>query len=302
MLRPQLLTPSWRRADQQHPNGNRLPTSRAHPPARKEVESAVSVGTGERIQKILDEGNAIYLGVDPRDCSRILRRSKQASGPLLGKEISTLEANDKEGRIGRIFKKLLCGLSLDCAAKFVLVIGLYLGGHILLTGLGTFVGELAASGPYIRILTRSHSEKERSWGLYDYGSNPPSDMGLLFRGGVPLRDVHNVGEMETFTNGCAFLYHDLDLHHIFRHCRCWDMALLLLRRSSYPYRTLQGKNGACQSPNGFRRTSAGRPNGPYREMYSDGDKTWDGTTRIWYRPCYYGMPLCHRDCVGERIS
>ncbi|KAF8247480.1 hypothetical protein K440DRAFT_643757 [Wilcoxina mikolae CBS 423.85] len=166
MSRPQLLTPFWRRADQhthqEDRDHNRPPTSRAHTAARKEVESAVSIGTGQKIQKILDEGNAIYLGVDPRDCGRILRHSMQASGSSGRKENLTFEANDEEGRISHIFKKLLCGLSLDCAAKFVLVIGLYLGGHILLSGLGAFVARKSVHGGFTIMV----AVLQVVWGLY----------------------------------------------------------------------------------------------------------------------------------------
>ena len=118
---------------------------------RSEIESTVSIGTRQKIQRILDEGNAIYLDVDPRDCDRILRLSSDGYGGGGGGTTgcsSSSPSSSAEGGHGRkhsaLRGSLLCGggarFLLDCAAKFVVVAGLYLGGHVLLSGLSTFLG------------------------------------------------------------------------------------------------------------------------------------------------------------------
>lgn len=133
---------------------------------RSGIESPVSIGTGQKIQRILDEGNAIYLDVDPRDCDRILRlssdsygggiaghsSSSSSSSPPSSSSSSSHNNNDggdgrgrrRGGKCSALRRFLLCGggtrFLLDCAAKFVVVVGLYLGGHILMGALGTFLG------------------------------------------------------------------------------------------------------------------------------------------------------------------
>jgi hypothetical protein len=146
MPTPPLLAPFSSRAADQRPHSfgvsdgdpNSLsPPDRTHLKNAR-IESAVSMGTSERIQQHLESGNAIYLGLDPRDDGRILRHS--ISGPdgmLRGFKFGN---GYGPGRYP-LFEKFLCGLSLDCVAKIALGTSLYLGGYTFLKGLTTFAGE-----------------------------------------------------------------------------------------------------------------------------------------------------------------
>lgn len=135
---------------------------------RSEVESTVSIGTGQKIQRILDEGNAIYLDVDPRDCDRILRLSSDGYGG--GRSSSPPPSSSAEDGHGRKHSALrvflLCGggarFLLDCTAKFAVVAGLYLGGHVLLSGLSTFLGINSPLRPSLQpSMTNAHTQQER---------------------------------------------------------------------------------------------------------------------------------------------
>ncbi|CCX08917.1 hypothetical protein FPQ18DRAFT_13629 [Pyronema domesticum] len=110
---------------QEDSNFLRPPPSRSNSQSRKQIESTVSINTGQKLQKLLDSGNAIYLGVDARDSGRSPTPSAPPPPPT-------------PSRPSRILRTLLCGASLDSFAKLTLVFGVYLGGHTLLTGLGIF--------------------------------------------------------------------------------------------------------------------------------------------------------------------
>jgi hypothetical protein len=144
MPKPRLLVPFSRAANQRpHSFGvgdgdpNSLSPPRSVKLANARIESAVSMDTSERIQQHLDSGNAIYLGVDPRDCSRVLRDSARDPDYLLR---DFKFGGGYRPRRHLILEKLLCGISLDCVAKIALVAGLYLGGWTFLKGLATLVG------------------------------------------------------------------------------------------------------------------------------------------------------------------
>jgi len=107
------------------------------------IESTVSIGTSKQIQQHLDSGNAIYFGVDPRDRSRIRRDTTQRS-EILARRLREFRRSSGGGGGGdarkSLLSKALCGLSLDNVAKITLVVGLYLGAHLCLTGITAFLG------------------------------------------------------------------------------------------------------------------------------------------------------------------
>jgi hypothetical protein len=146
MPKPGLLAPFSSRAADQRPHSfgvsdgdpNSLsPPDRTHLKNAR-IESAISMGTSERIQQHLESGNAIYLGLDPRDSSRILRDNASDPDGIL----RDFKFGNGYGP-GRhpLFDKILCGLSLDCVAKIALGLSLYLSGYTFLNGLTTFAGK-----------------------------------------------------------------------------------------------------------------------------------------------------------------
>ncbi|KAI5783547.1 hypothetical protein EDC01DRAFT_785220 [Geopyxis carbonaria] len=110
--------------------------------------SAVSEGTGRKIQKHLDAGNPIYIGVDPGS----LPHTSIPPSCKLGVETTEtkLRGGNVDEELGGALKsrstrraaleKLLCGLSLDCFAKGTFSTGLFLALYGIQIGLQGFIG------------------------------------------------------------------------------------------------------------------------------------------------------------------